>query len=723
MGQKSRTKKRRLEDRRNHEGCEQTIISRNDEREAVSGPSLVKKKWLFAGALVAAVFLAYLPAWQDGFIWDDDAYVTGNNTLHDLNGLERIWFDRHANPQYYPLVHTTFWVECHLWGLKPLGYHFVNIALHAANVILLWLVLRRLNVPGAIWAASLFAVHPIMVESVAWVTERKNVLSTFFYLCSFSALLRFWSPEQEQPQSEGRWRFYVLALLLFAAALCSKTVACSLPAAFLLVRWWKHGRLTWRDAWVTAPFFAIGLVMAMNTAVLEKHQVGASGKEWDFSALDRVLIAGRALWFYVATLAWPAQLTFIYPRWQINAWTWWQYLFPLAALGAIAALWALRGRLGRGPLTAALFFAGTLVPALGFFNVYPMRYSFVADHFQYLASVGMLALVGAAIELFRLRFAANLSRSIAAASGLVLVVLAALTWRQVGVYKDVETLWNDTLVKNPSCWMAHNNLGNALADRGQVDAAIAHYRTTLEIKPDHFEAEHNLGFALVRNGKIGEAIPHFRKALQMKPDYFEAHNKLGAALSESDQVDEAIAHFQQALAIKPNSFETRYYLGLAMFRSGRIEEAIAQYREALAINPDSFEVHYNLGNALAEADRKKAGRGQFEEAIAHLQKALAIKPEDFGAQFNLGTALAARGEFDKAIVHFQKALEIRPDHAAAQYNLAFAHYQLGSALAGPGQLGEALEHYRKALALARLRNNQVLADEIRAKMRLVGGGD
>ncbi|HEX4342912.1 MAG TPA: O-GlcNAc transferase, partial [Verrucomicrobiae bacterium] len=327
--------------------------------------------------LVVATFIAYQPMWHAGFIWDDDAYVTNNQTLHDLNGLKQIWLEPKATPQYYPLVYTTFWLEYHTWKLNPLGYHVVNVLLHALGSLLLWRVLKRLALPGAWLAAAIFALHPVNVESVAWVTERKNVLSAVLFFAAALAYLRF----DGLAESKKRlWTWWCAALLLFIGALLSKTVACSLPAALLLVCWWKKGRVTMADVLPLIPFFIMGLGLGLHTAWLEKHHVGASGAEWSLSFIERCLIAGRALWFYAGKLVWPSQLTFIYPRWQIGTGVWWQWLFPLAVLAVVVTLWRARKRLGRGPLVAVLFFAGTLLPALGFFDLYPMRYSFVADH-------------------------------------------------------------------------------------------------------------------------------------------------------------------------------------------------------------------------------------------------------------------------------------------------------------------------------------------------------
>jgi protein O-mannosyl-transferase len=348
-------------------------------------PFAGRKEWWLGLLLLAVILLAYQPVWHAGFVWDDDNYVTKNRTLHDLSGLRQIWFDTKATPQYYPLVYTTFWVEYHVWKLNPLGYHIVNELLHALGAILLWRVLKRLELPGAWLAAAIFALHPVNVESVAWITERKNVLSGVFFFAAAWAYLRFAGETGSQKRRRGWW---LAGLLLFVCALLSKTAACSLPVVLLLARWWKQKRLEWGDVLPLVPFFVVGLGLGLQTAWLEKHHVGAGGAEWSASFAERWLIAGRALWFYAGKLFWPVNLTFVYPRWQLDVGIWWQWLFPAGALATVATLWFGRKKFGGGPLAAILIFASTLFPILGFLNVYYMRYSFVADHFQYFAEIG-----------------------------------------------------------------------------------------------------------------------------------------------------------------------------------------------------------------------------------------------------------------------------------------------------------------------------------------------
>src|ERR1017187_5203871 len=357
-----------------------------------------KEQRLAAAAVIILItLLAYLPALHGGFIWDDEAHVTDCQALRTLHGLARIWTEPGAVQQYYPLVYTTFWVQFHLWQLNPFGYHLVNVLLQAMNAILLWLVLKQLRVRGAWLAAVIFAIHPVEVESVAWITELKNVLSATFYLSALLAYERFQSWDVEKTGEARLWGFYGLSLGLYVCALLSKTVTCTLPAAILLLVWWKRGRIGGRDVGPLVPFFMAGTGLGLITAWTEKKFIGAEGMEWAFTFTERLLIAGRALWFYAAKVVWPENLIFVYPHWKIDSGQWWQWLFPLGAVVVAVALWMGRERVGRGPLTAMLFFAGTLGPALGFVNVFPMRYSFVADHFQYLASMGLIAAMAAGV--------------------------------------------------------------------------------------------------------------------------------------------------------------------------------------------------------------------------------------------------------------------------------------------------------------------------------------
>ena len=622
--------------------------------------------WLMVALLVLVTILAYQPVWHAGFIWDDDYYVTNNLPLHSLDGLRQIWFQPGATVQYYPLTFTTFWLEYHLWGLNPLGYHVVNVLLQALPAILLWRVLVRLQLPGAWLAAGIFALHPVCVESVAWVTERKNVLAGMFYFASALAYLR-WTGQgtdgKEQIRVTLRW--YFLALALFIAALLSKTVACSLPAALLLVIWWKRGRIAGRDVWPLLPFFAAGAALGSVTSWLERTHVGAQGQDWAFSFPERCLIAGRALWFYAGKLFWPGNLMFIYPRWQINPGDWWQWIFPVAALAVVVVLWCLRRRMGRGPLVAALFFGGTLVPALGFTNVYPMRYSFVADHFQYLASVGLIVLATAGITK-AIGFLGKGNPFLKPVlCGALLLTLGVLTWRQCRMYADDETLWRTTLDRNPACWMAHLNLGDDLRQEMQLDEAIGQLEKAIEIKPDNPEAHDDLGNILFQKGQADEAIVQFQRALAIQPKYAEANNNLGTALLKQGRVDEAIACFQKALAIQPDSALAHYNLGNALLQKGHADEAIAQFQITIGIRPDYADAHYNLGNALFQT-------GQVDEAIVHYRRALAIQPDNGGIHGNLGVALCNKGQIDEGISQFQEAIRLKPDDINAQNNLARA---------------------------------------------------
>jgi len=581
-----------------------------------------RRDWLFGAGLLVAVVLVYQPAWNGGFLWDDAAHLT-RPELRSWGGLWRIWFDPGATQQHYPLVHSAFWVQHRLWGESPAGYHLVNIALHVLVALLAALTLRRLSLAGAWLAAAIFALHPVHVESVAWISELKNTLSGALYLGAALAWLRFEEKRETGP--------YALALALFVLALCSKTVTATLPAALLLVGWWRRGRLSWReDVRPLVPFFVLGAAAGLFTVWVERRLVGAEGALFELTVLERALIAGRATWFYLGKLVWPANLTFIYPRWNVDRAVWWQYLYPAAALLVLASLWAVRKR-WRGPLSGALFFVGTLVPALGFVNVYPFLFSFVADHFQYLASLGAIALAAAfATRLLELRRPWHrLAGQALCIAGVA--ALAVLTWKQAHLYADAETFYRATIRGNPGCWMAYNNLAGALIARGQTGEARGLIERALELKPDYPEAHNNLGLVLAAEGRTGEAIAHYRAALQLDPAYAEAHNNLGFALAGR----------------------------------GEIDEAIAQYRKALENGLDAAGVHYNLAMALL-------ARGQFRAAAAHLERTLELQPEHLQAHNNLGILLARGGRIEDAIAQFRRALKIDPASAEVRRNLDLA---------------------------------------------------
>lgn len=635
--------------------------------------------------MVAVTVAAYVPAIRAGYIWDDDKYLTENPLMKGAGGLWRIWTEPRASSQYYPLVFTSFWIEHKLWGLRPLGFHLVNVLFHAANAILVWRVLRRLAVPGALPAGMIFALHPVHVESVAWVTERKNVLSGLFYLAAISVYLKFCLPAEDEPnRSERSRRRYFCALALFVCALLSKSVTASMPAAALLIVWWKRGRLTRRDATPLIPFFVIGVAAALHTAWLEKHHVGAEQVQWGLSALDRFLVGGRVVWFYCYKLLWPAELIFFYPRWTIDAGQWWQYVFPLAALAVIGLLWKLRVRFGRGPLTAVLYFVGTLFPVLGFVKVYPMVFSWAADHFQYLASIAMIALftaVGRAPLASVQGGWPNAMRF--AAAGMVLTILFTLTWRRCRAYQDEETLWRDTVARNPGAWAAYNNWGALMVDKGEMHKAEELYREAVRVRPDFQVALDNLGTLLVQKHRDDEAFGYFKRAVEADPYYPPAQRNYGRMLCGRGNFDEGIRRLMAAVEMAPDAYESHEDLGDALFRLRRIEEAITEYRSVLQLKPGYALGHSNLGVALATA-------GQNAEALSQLRRAVELDPKLAVAHYTLGSILAGQASEEAAVAHFKKALECQPVYPMAHNNLA-------TVLAAQGHMTEAIEHFQRAV--------------------------
>jgi tetratricopeptide (TPR) repeat protein len=564
------------------------------------------RDWIFGALLLAVTLVVYWPAVKGTPLWDDEANITSPE-LRSGEGLLRIWTHLGATQQYYPLVHTVNWIEYRLWGDRTSSRHLLNILLHVLSALLLFRILRKLKVPGARLAAAFFALHPVMVESVAWVTELKNTLSGVFFFGASLAFLSF---------SEGSKRkYYFIALGLFILGLMSKTSIVPFPLVMLAMVWWKRGKLFWKhDIVPMVPFFLAGLLFGLITSYVERTFIGATGRDFSFSVIERCLIAGRAVWFYLSKIFWPADLVFIYPRWSVSQGVWWQYLFPAAALLTAGTLGVLRRR-WRAPLAAFLFFSAMLLPVLGFFNVFAFRFSFVADHWQYLAAVGPITLAAAGIN--RTFALVNTYRRFLkpVVYGVLLSTIGLLSWKQSSLYVNAETLYRDIVSRNPSCWMAHNNLGILLAQTGRNEEAIAHYRKAVQENPDYAPARYNLGNLLRKTGQADEAVVHLKKALEIHPDNARTHFNLGNALMKTGRSGEGIARYRMALEISPGFIDAYFNLACALTLEGKTDEAVAEFRRALEISPGNIRILNGLRMTLLNAGRR-------DEAISAVRMAL-----------------------------------------------------------------------------------------------------
>jgi protein O-mannosyl-transferase len=714
-------------------------------------PSWFSRDWLWGLILILSVILTYTPVWKAGFVYDDVLLLTANPCVVGPLGLKEIWTTSAADT--CPLLLTTFWVEHALWGLEPLPYHLVNVLLHGACAILLWRVLRSLRVQGAWLGAALWALHPVEVESVAWISEMKNTESGLFFLLSILFFVRWLKAKELDGRTGGGWN-YALTLLFAALGMAGKSTTVILPAVLCLCAWWIEGRWHWRNVARVVPVFVMAFAASALTIWTQGLQLAKdTDPQWVRTWPERLATAGDSVWFYLGKLLWPHPLITVYPRWQIDAGQWVSYLAVLAVIVILSIFWLKRELWSRACFFAFAYFTAALAPVLGLIDNHIFHFSLVFDHFQYLASIGPLALAGTGLARFSNFIIPKkpwLQSSLCAG---LLLILGMASWQRTLVYKSEETFWTDTLAKNPDCWMGYNNLGNALLQKGQVDEAleqfqkalginpnyvdahsnlgaalfqkgqvddaVAQYQKALEINPNYAQANYNLGLALFRKGRVDDAVAKYKKAVEINPYYPEAHNNLGNALLQKGQVDEALEQFQKALEINPNYVDAHSNLGVALFQKGQVDDAVAKYKKALEINPNYLDAHYNLGIALFQ-------KGQLDETIAQFQKAVEINPDYVDAHYNLGNALFQKGQPDEAIEQFQKALGINPNYVKAHSNLGVAlfrkgeldeaiaqfqkaveinpdsfaiHYNLGNALFQKGQLDEAITQFQEVLRL------------------------
>jgi len=629
--------------------------------------------WLVPALIAVVTFATFLPALHNQFVnWDDDKNFLENPHYRGLGWTQLSWMWTTHLGHYIPLTWMTFGLDYLLWGMNPLGYHLTNLLLHAANAVVFFFITRRLltrALPSpserghtlavsAAFAALVFAIHPLRVESVAWATERRDVLSGLFYLSAVLAYLRACDREER-----GRG-WYWGAVALFAGALLSKSMAVNLPVVLMILDVYPLRRLGGSIGWWSKPArriyvekipFVLLAAAASAIAVMAQFSIHAALPLAQLSVPGRLAVSAYGLSFYLGKMIVPVNLSPLYelPR-TVSPWAMPFILSFGLAVAITAIVLSLRRRM-LGLPAAWLAYLVVLLPVLGIFQSGPQ---IAADRYTYLAGLGWAILAGAGLL-------SSWSRLPFLLIGLVVFIpvgLGTLTWNQVHVWHDSKTLWAHALAIDPNSSVAQNDFGEALAQQGKLAEAIEHYRQALNIKPDYADAHYNLGGALAQQGKLADAIHHYQRALQITPGDADAQTNWGGALAQQGKLAEAAEHYQQALRIKPDHAAAHNNWGAALTRQGNLAEAIEHYRQAVNIKPDYADAHYNLGGALAQ-------QGKLADAIHHYQRALQITPDDADAHIHWGLALAQQGRLAEAIEHYRQALRINPGHADAQSNL------------------------------------------------------
>ena len=642
--------------------------------------------WLMAVLLVLVTIALYWPVMRCGFInYDDPEFVYDNPHVRgglNWEGVKWAFSNTEQGAYWAPLMWMSHELDCQFFGLNAWGHHLINVLLHAANTALVFLVFQRMT--GATWRslilAALFGWHPLRVESVAWVTERKDVLSTLFWTLTLLAYAKYVGASQVRDSKSKVW--FGTALAMFVFGLMSKAMLVTMPCVLLLLDYWplerfKPGRAR-QLVMEKIPFFALAAVMSVVTFVVQKHGGAVSTVKY----LPLGARSGNALISccrYLEKMFWPTGLAVFYPHpgyWPLK-----QVLLAGVFLCGISML--LFVKRGRYPylLMGWLWFVGTLVPVIGLVQVGGQA---MADRFTYVPSLGVLILtIWGAYELTgRWRYH-KIALSVAGSAAIVLCL--ALTRQQIGYWKDSETLFRHTIEVTQKNYMAYRTLGDVLLQNGQTDEAISQFKTAIRLKPDYADAYYNLGVALIKKGQSDEAISQVKAAIRLKPDDALAHNTLGNALDKKGQTDEAISQFKTAIRLKPDFADAHYDLGVALVKKGQSDEAISQFQEAIRLQPEHAEAHNNLGNSLFS-------KGQTNEAMSQYQEAIRLQPDDAEAHYDLGNALFNQGQTDEAITQFKTAIRLKPD-------FALAHNNLGNALFKKGQTDEAIGQYQEAIRL------------------------
>ena len=683
----------------------------------VSWKERLRRPGVICLLLAATTFAVYLPLARHGYVnYDDSDYVTENqHVLSGLNWGNVVWACKtgHAS-NWHPVTWMSHMLDIQLFGNKPGAEHLVSLGFHIVDTLLLFLLLRRMT--GAPWrsgmVAALFALHPLHVESVAWISERKDVLSAFFFLLTLGAYARYaecrmqngecrmQQPEAGTALNASRFTFhvsrftplpaaawYVLALLFFALGLMSKPMLVTLPFVLLLLDFWplqrfrpfdlaSHASFPWRLLAEKAPFFLLAVLSSVVTFIAQRKGGAVSTS---LSVGARMANAVVSYIRYIGKTFWPRNLSILYPH--PGHWPVWEVAASVVLLLAICVVVILLAR--RRPYLAMgwLWFCGTLVPVIGLVQV---GIQSMADRYTYLPLIGLFIMVVWGIA--DLMPARRWRTEVLAVGGVsLLAACAVLTERQIRFWRDSATLFGHAVRVTRDNYLAYNNLGFYLSGLGKTAEAMENYRMSLKINPAYEDALNNMGYALAGQKKYLEAIPFYETALRVRPNHAEVHNNLGNALSETGKIDEAIQHYLIALKQNPDHADAHNNLGIALAMKGKLDEAIAHFQAAIRSKPKYASAHSNLGNAFAVQHK-------LDEAIREYREALRLKPEDAQAHNNLGNALAEQGKTGEAIENYREALKLNADNPEANFNL-------GMALLREGKREEARTNFTEALRL------------------------
>jgi Flp pilus assembly protein TadD len=679
-------------------------MARTNLRRAVV---MISHPRLFVPVLIVLLTVAaFVPTLQNGFVnWDDQPNLLENPNYRGLGWAQLRWmFTTFHMGHYQPLTWVTFGLDYLLWEMNPLGYHVTSLILHAANAALFYfLALRLLSLSFSAvpretplllasgFAALVFAIHPLRVESVAWATERRDVLSGLFFLATVLCYLK---AVKVAETDSGRWRWTALAVILYLLSLLSKASGITLPIVLLVLDVYPLGRFgggsgKWfgpeaRRVWREKIPFLILAVAAGVVVLLAQHEAKALRSIASYGILPRIAQSLFGLTFYLSKTIVPLRLSPLYEMpTNLNPWDWPFVVSGIIVVAVSVCLFLARHRWPAG-LASWVCYVVILLPVLGIAQSGPQL---AADRYTYLSCLGWAILAGAGwVHLWRLWISGRLGLwTFMLAQGLavaVLVGLGSLTWRQTRIWHDSERLWRHALAIIPS-GLSHYYLGIDLAERGKLDEAIEQFRETLQINSSHVDTHYNLGKLLARRGDFEEAIQHFRRALEINPADAGLHNGLGLVLASQGNLEEALQHFRRALEIDPRDVRAHNNIAITLATRGDLEGAIQHFRRALEINPSDAGTYSNLANALLQ-------RGDVDEAIQQLRHALELNPGDAGVHNNLAIILSRRGELEGAIEHFRRVLELNPGDAGVHNNLAIT-------LARRGELEEASEHFREAL--------------------------